>query len=160
MRLVQPTMLQLLTLTAQARPDEIEQYEALVAREWNVDDVANDHYNRIGVKFCLTTDDGTPVAAGGWDPIIDGVWQSWMVGTMDQWGRHWRSITKASRRVMDRLEESGARRLQTNALASRAAACQWYVKGLKMQPEGVMRGFGMNGEDVAMFARVKEGANG
>ena len=159
MILVQPTMLHLLHLCSQARPDEIAQYEALVGRRWDIDAVAVDHYNRIGVKFALLAPDGMPIAAGGWDPIIPGVWQSWMVGTMDNWDRHWRSLTKATRHVMDVLMDDGARRLQTNALASRTAACRWYEKGLKMRPEGVMHNFGVNGEAVAMYARTRPGGD-
>lgn len=155
MRLAQPTMLDLLRLAADARPDEIAQYEALTGREWNVDAVANEHYNRVGLKFVLVGVDGAPVVAGGYDLIIPGVWESWMIGTMDNWRLHWLPITRAARRIMDRLLADGARRLQTEALASRTGACDWYTHGLKMTPEGVRKGFGMNGEDVALFARTR-----
>lgn len=156
MILTQPTLADLMMLSGEARPDEIEQYEAIVGRAWDRDTVAVGHYNRDGVKFLLAdAATGQPVCAGGWDPAGPDVWQSWMVGTMTNWDQHWRSITKASRLVMQRLFDAGARRLQTNALASRVAACRWYERGLLMQREGVMRGYGVNGEDVAMFARLR-----
>lgn len=162
MRLRTASLYDLLYLANDARADEREQWEALTGRPWDVEEVANDHYNRGGLKFTLVDAVGSPpIAAGGWQELIPGVWQSWMIGTADNWATRWRAITKASRRVMDDLEQNlGARRLQTSALASRALACAWYVRGLKMQPEGIMRGFGMGGEDVAMFARVKEQARG
>lgn len=155
MLLTRPRLVDLMMLAERARPDEIAQYEALVGRQWDRDEVAVGHYNRDGVKFLLTTPDGSPVCAGGWDLIGPDVWQSWMVGTMDDWRAHWRAITKGSRIVMKGLFDAGARRLQTNALASRVEACEWYTRALLMQREGTMRGYGVNGEDVAMFARLK-----
>jgi hypothetical protein len=160
MRLVTPTMLDLLRLAAAARPDEIAQYEALVGEKWNVDQVANGHFNRSGVKFTLVDDSDNPIVAGGYDMVGPQVWQSWMIGTSASWDAHWRSITKATRFLMDDLLANGARRLQTSALADRAMACKWYVKGLKMTPEGIMRGYGVNGEDVATFARLRERTDG
>ena len=57
---------------------------------------------------------------------------------------------------MQGLFDAGARRLQTGALASRTKAHEWYVRGLKMKPEGVCEGFGLGGEDMATFVRLKE----
>ena len=153
--LVRPTMIDILSLCSNARSDEIEQYEALIG-PWNMDDAASAFFTSDGVKFALVNDDDIAVCVGGWDHVIPGVWQSWMVGTDDYWQKYWRSITKYTLRVMEGLFNDGARRLQTGALASRTRACEWYTRGLKMKPEGICRGFGLNGEDMATFARVKE----
>ena len=157
--IAKPTVLDLLLLCNQARPDEIMQYEALVGKEWVTEEVAVDFFVRDGTKFVLLEGD-KPICAGGYDLIIPGVWHSWMVGTMENWDTHWRSITKYSRRVMDGLFEEGARRLQTCVLAERKKACEWYVRGLKMQFEGSMRNFGSNGETMDMYARIREIGNG
>lgn len=157
MKIVQPTLCDMLQLCAQARDDEREQYAAFRGLAWDAETVAVELFQKPGLKFALIQDSGDLVVMGGWDPVLEGVWQSWMVGTDAGWKAHWRSITKASRKIMDELfQNGGARRLQTNALASRAAACDWYVKGLKMEPEGIWRSFGLNGEDVASFARLNE----
>ncbi len=155
MKVGNPSLLDILQLCAKAREDERRQYEALVG-PWDAEEVAAWNFRRPGVKFALYTDDFTPVCAGGWDQIAPGVWQDWMVGTDDGWCQHWRTITRESRRVIEKLFEAGARRVQIHALASRSLACRWYEKGLGMRREGTLRGYGMNGEDVAMFARVKE----
>lgn len=155
MNLYEPTLMDILMLCSNARPDEIEQYEALIG-PWDMDDAANGFYNRAGIKFSLVNDDNISICAGGWDEIIPGVWQSWMVGTEQYWERYWRSITKYSLRTMQGLFDMGARRLQTNALASRTKACEWYMRGLKMHPEGVCKSFGLGGEDMATFVRLKE----
>ena len=154
-RLCEPTIYDILKLCSNARDDEIEQYEALIG-PWNIDDATNGFYNRPGIKFALVNDDNIAICVGGWDHVIPGVWQSWMVGTNDYWDRYWRSITKYSLRTMDGLFRDGARRLQTGALASRTRACEWYVRGLKMHPEGICEGFGLKGEDMATFAKLKE----
>ncbi len=155
MTLARPTILDLLHLCHNARPDEIVQYEALTGNEWTTAFVANEIYNQPGLKFVVLRDD-VPIVAGGYRPLIAGVWDSWMVGTMADWETHWRSITKFSRKVMELMfEENGARRLQTCALASRTKTCEWYVRALKMQQEGILRGFGVGGEDVAMFSRIR-----
>lgn len=154
MILAKPTMLDLLQLASRARPDEIVQWEALTDTAWDIDEVANCHFNRRGVKYVLLDGD-RPVVAGGYELVGPQVWQSWMIGTMADWGAHWFAITRHTKRFMDDLLTSGARRLQTNALASRTEAHHWYTKGLGMQSEGVMRNYGANGEDVAMFSRIK-----
>jgi hypothetical protein len=149
-----PTLGDLMLLCSKARPDEIEQYEALVGEEWDTEKVAVDHWQRPGVKFVLVAD-GKPIVAGGFDPVIPGVLQSWMVGTMDTWESHWRSITKYSRRIMDELLESGARRLQTCVLTSRYETCEWYKRGLKMEFEGTFRRYGAHGESMDLYARIR-----
>lgn len=147
----------LLYLCERMRPDEIEQLRAFFPGfdgEYDGETVAKMFIQKSGPAFTLLDSEGTPVCAGGWESIAEGVMQSWMVGTMAGWEQHWRSITKGSRWLMDSLLANGIRRLQTNALASRTEACRWYVDGLKMKPEGVWRGFGRQGQDVAFFSRL------
>jgi len=159
MKLVQPSMMDLLRLCYDARQDEIEQYESLIG-PWDYEEAAIAFHHRVGLKFGLMNNEGEVVCAGGWDPVIPGVYQSWMVGTDENWKRYWRSITKHSRIVMDALMKDGARRLQTGALASRTRACDWYVRGLKMQYEGTCKNFGFKGEDMVTFVRLQETLDG
>jgi hypothetical protein len=149
------TELDILFLFPRMRADEQDQLDAFY-------DFADERearrffLNKTGPAFTLFDEGRMPVVCGGWESVAEGVMQSWMICREDAFERHWRSITKASRWLMDELLARGVRRLQTNALASRTAACQWYVDGLKMRQEGVWRKFGRGGEDVACFARVAE----
>lgn len=156
MILVEPTLADVLRMAVGARADERAQWTAVTGDEWDADRIAVDHFTRAGIKYALV-DESTneAIVVGGYSMIGPQVWQSWMIGTPENWEAHWFAITKHTRRVMDGLLKSGARRLQTTALASRERAIHWYTKGLGMQQEGVMRGFGVNGEDVAIFARLK-----
>lgn len=137
------------------RQDEREQYCILSCEdEYNADRAAAYFMTLPGHKFTALGNDGLPAAAGGYQEIYPGVWQSWMVGTEEGWKEQWRSITKGCRWLADFLFAHGARRLQTNCLAHRSQAIAWYTNGLKMRPEGLKKRYGRNGEDLAEFARV------
>lgn len=153
----QCTMLDLLRLCNSLRQEEIEQYLALsFAHEYDHEVVANGFYNRPGPKFTIEVG-GAPVCSGGYEEVAPGVWQSWMVGTDESWLKHGLSITRGSRWVMSRMFDSyGARRLQTNGLAERELACEWYERGLGLKAEGTWRAFGRNGEDVAAYSILRE----
>lgn len=99
--------------------------------------------------------DNLPAAAGGFEPVAPGVWQAWMVGTEEGWAEQWRALTKATRWLMDELFMAGAHRLQTCAITSREKAMHWFEKSLGMQPEGVWHGYGLKGESIAHFARLR-----
>lgn len=141
-------------LCERMREDELEQLDAFF--DLDGAEIPRFFLSKSGPMYTLVDDDGRPLVCGGWESVADGVMQSWMVGCDDAWTTHWRSITKASRWIMDELLARGVRRLQTNALASREAACEWYQRGLLMKPEGIWRKFGRQGQDVACFARVAE----
>lgn len=154
-----PNLVDILIVARDAREDEKQQYKILTGRDWDSDYVATEGFNKAGVKFVFL-DDNKPFCVGGWEPVVDGVWQSWMIGNMDYWESHWRTITKLCRQTMQIMFDDGARRLQTYVLESRTKTCDWYVRGLKMQPEGVFRNFGMNGEDMALYSRIRDQVRG
>jgi hypothetical protein len=154
MKLVKPSLHHLLYLADRAAPDEIAQYEAFVGLEWDPGDVAASLHRRPGVSFVLLGDDNLPVAAGGYTPVVNGTWESWMLVPESGW-THVKSITREARAFGDRMLAESANRLETLVLSSRATARVWYERGLGMQAEGVKRGYGANGEDAVMYARVK-----
>ena len=156
-RVVKTRPLDILFVAQNMRPDEIEQLIAIRDVEgYDPDETAVWFMNKLGPKFTLLDKNGLPICVGGYEPVLPGVWQSWMLGTMEAWETDWRSITKACRWLAEELFLAGARRLQCNALASRTAACEWYVRSLKMTPEGVWRKFGLQGQDIACFSRLAE----
>lgn len=138
------------------RADEIEQFLALAGLDrYDPQFAARNFAVKPGHKFTVLQRDGLPAASGGYEEVAPGVWQSWMVGTDAGWAEQWRSITKATRWLMEGLLDLGARRLQTNCLASRTRTIEWYQRGLGLEPEGIWRKFASNGADVACFARVR-----
>lgn len=150
-----PTLRDLIVLCSQMRPDEIEQYLALTGAEtFDFERAAVGMYSIPGVKFVLTNASGQLLVAGGFEEVRPRVWRSWMTGTMDAWSGHWRSITEASRFVMDCLFEDGAQRIETWALADRAGACRWYEQGLRMSRDGVLPNYAADGRDVVIYSRT------
>lgn len=108
-----------------------------------------------GFAFTVLCDDNLPAAAGGFHPIGAGVWQAWMAGTEQGWAEQWRSMTKATRWLMERIFETGAHRMQTSAITSRVKAIEWFERSLGFKPEGVFRHYGIRGEDIANFSRLR-----
>lgn len=158
-RLTAPTLQDLVVLCAQMRPDEIAQWHALVdpdcylpSGRFDFEKAAVLLYQLPGLKFSLFCGN-TLVVAGGYFDNGNGVYRSWMVGTMETWQKHWRSITEAANFVMECMLEDGIRRLETLALSSRTLTGRWYTKGLKMTEEGVLRAYGTNGENVTVYSR-------
>lgn len=159
--LANPSMVDLLKLCCNPIEEEVEQYIEMTGQDWVVDEVACDLYTKDGMKFVLLDDDNEPIAAGGFDPVIPGVWQSWMLTTPAAWTTHGLAVTKQTRKVMDRLFEPSelgyrVRRVQTMALASREKACKWYEKGLRMTLESISKQFGTSGKDFACYTRLRE----
>lgn len=118
--------------------------------------------NMSGVGFFMVDKAGSPYCVGGYspDPFMPGVWQSWMASTQAGWDGHWRDITKATRWLIAQLLDGGARRLETNCLASREKAQEWYVDFLGMKPEGERRGYCANGESLRLFGITQEDWHG
>lgn len=150
---ITPSLPVLSYLCERARPDEVEQYRELTFGEYDPEAAAVAFW-RAG-KWALAVADsrGVPAAAGGFEEVQPGVWQSWMVGTPEGWARCWVDIHRATRFLIERLVDSGlAHRLQTTALAKRSEACQWYER-LGLTLEGTMRGYSASGLDVVMYGR-------
>lgn len=150
------TLFDLLALCADMRPDEIEQYLALTgAAEYDYEVAAAGMWAIPGPRFLLVDETGDRLVAGGFEHVGNGVYRSWMVGTMSAWESRWRSITEGTRFVMDNMIEDTASVIETQALASRTMARKWYERGLGMQCEGVLRSRGAAGQDIVVYSRVR-----
>lgn len=138
------------------RPDEREQFTAFTGMDdYNPNVAARAWILTGGLAYTLIDRDGRPFALGWFEQIRPGVWETSGIGTPEGWARHWRAITKESRRRMAALFAGGAHRIQIVALASRTEAHGWYERGLQMQREGVLRGYCANGADAVIYARTR-----
>ncbi len=137
------------------RPDEIAQFKAFTGvPDYNPDVVARALIASPGPQFVLVDRDNLPVAVGGFEPIAPGVFETWGIGTLTGWGKHWRAITKQSRRQMERVFAAGAHRIQIISLASRVEAHHWYRHGLGMAFEGTLTSYCADGSDAVIHART------
>lgn len=154
-RLGTPIVQDFAYIAAHMRSDEVQQYLALTGLPEYVSDVAaRSLIASTGSQFVMVDRGNMPVLVGGFCPVRDGVFEGWLAGTEDGWEHHWRAMTKVCRGLMDDLLASGARRIETFALASRTQAHEWYERSLLMQREGVLRGYFADGQDAVVFSRV------
>lgn len=149
-----PKLIDFLQVCSRLPEDEREQYEAFTGEKFDPEYVAAVYSLRPGPAWVGVVD-GTPIAVAGFDMIRPGVWQDWMFSTPDAWTAHWREVTKLVRRTMGLMLQEGAHRLQCVSLASRIHAHRWY-RPLGLELEGTLRGYGVNGEDALMFARLRK----
>lgn len=157
LRAVAPIVEDITFLTRQMRPDEIQQHMAAYGdAEWNPDVAVRRFLSTPGPCWAFVGEDGLPVAAGGFAPLRPGVYEAWLIGTMERWSTHWRPMTRLFRRMChDMLKDGHAHRVQITALASRTAAHEWYERGLGMQWEAHLSGFCADGQDAIIFAITK-----
>jgi hypothetical protein len=148
-----PTLADFYMVCHKLPEDEIEQAEAFTGRAFDPEAAAAAYYLRDCPKWVIAADDG-PIVIGGFEMLRPGVWQDWLFSTPAAWDQHWRSVTKMCKRAMDAMLRTDAHRLQCVSLASRIHAHRWY-RPLGLQLEGTLHGYGVNGEDALMFARLR-----
>lgn len=156
-RLARPMLQDFAYLAARLPESEQAQWCAATgAAEFDADACARDFAKAGPLQWVLLGPDNLPLYACGGNEVAPGVLQTWALGSEAGWKAHGRAITKATRRLIDAMLEEGYRRVQTVAHADRRDAHVWYMRGLGMKHEGVLRKANADGSDAAMFARVKE----
>lgn len=149
------TLVDALLVCAELPADERLQYEAFVGRPYGAEDAACSAFAAPGLKWTIVADTGQPLVVGGFIQLRAGVWQDWLHSTPAAWApRYWPAVTRLCRRTMDTLLQTEAHRLQCVSLADRTRAHAWY-RPLGLEYEGVLRGYGANGQDAKMFARTR-----
>lgn len=162
MRLAAPLLQDYVYIANRMRPDEIAQFLSVAGLSEYEPDIAARSFAAIpGVAHALIDDAGYPVLLGGHEEVRPGVWQGWLMGTMEGWERHGFAISRVCRRLQDRLMESEhCHRVQLYATADRKPAHVWYERALGMTYEGTHRAYFADGSDALCFARVKEARHG
>ena len=149
-----PKLFDFLQVCHRLPSDEKEQYEAFSGEAYDPEKIAAIVSLRDGPGWVIVAE-GKPIVVAGYAMIRPGVWQDWLLSTPEAWTTHWRGVTKICRRAMDAMLRSEAHRLQCVSLASRIHAHRWY-RPLGLVQEGVLHGYGVNGEDAIMFARLRD----
>ena len=157
-RLALPILEDYAYIARRMREDEQEQFCAFAGLDtYNPDVAARAYAATPGPQFVLVDGQGYPAVVAGFEPVRPGVYAAWQSSTADAWAGHWRTITKVTRRTIDRMLATDAHRIELAALATRTAAHEWYERGLGLRPEGVLRAYGANGADAVLFAKTREG---
>jgi hypothetical protein len=152
--LTNPTLLDYLKVCFKMPEDERAQLEAFTGEPYDVDGAAIGNFTALGPKWGIYVDE-EPIIVGGFVQQRPGVWRDFMLTTPEAWEKHWFSVTRISRRIMDAmLISKQAHRLECISLASRERAFPWY-KVLGYNREGTLYGFCANGADAVIFSRVQ-----
>jgi len=109
--------------------------------------------------LCWTLTEGSrrwdrPLACGGIEPLGHGRWSGWLYAA-DLNPRSWSMVRRAFRLM---IAETRARRVEIAVRASPIAGVGWaahdYAAALGLSREGVMRGWGPDGQDYVLYAGV------
>ena len=136
---------------------EREQHEEMQKLMPNVDPLvfAEGTLRSPGVAHVFLGAGGAPYCIGGFQLTSNGVATSWMFSTPER-SEHMLEITRVSRRTIAHLFRNGIHRVQTFKLASYTRAHEWY-RTLGLREETRFRKFTPDGEDLIVFARLREG---
>lgn len=116
--------------------------------------LADELYDRGGLKWVGYYKD-EPAAMIGAMPLYPGVWGLFGFGT-DNWQKIWRPMTVFARKtMMPAVKSSGAHRAHCASPVGHDETHKW-LRFLGAEQEAVLRGYGKNGEDFALFAWTKE----
>lgn len=149
-----PFLIDFIKVCAKMPQDEREQLEAFTGEPYDIDGAAVGNFTAPGPKWVIKVDD-EPIIVGGFVPQRPGVWRDFLLTTPEAWDKHWFSVTRICRRVMDAMLLSGqAHRLECITPASREKAFKWY-RVLGYNKEGLHPGYCANGADAVSFARVR-----
>lgn len=157
LRVAAPILDDFAHIARRMRPDEIEQFLAFTGESEYRSDVAARALAMMtsGPTYAFVGRDAMPVVVCGFAQERPGVYEAWMAGTLEGWSAHGMGITRLCRRLIDGLLASLAHRVQVTALASRTQAHDWYVRGLGMELEALLRGYAASGADAIVFAKVR-----
>lgn len=154
LRLARPVLEDFAYIAKRMRPDEIAQFLAVSGlREYDADIAARAYAMTAGPTFALIDAHNMPVILGGFVPKRRGVFEAWLAGSMDAWGKHWFRITRECVRQMDNLLTLNAHRIEVCALASRVDTHAWYER-IGFRREGTLTAYCADGQDAIMFART------
>lgn len=135
--------------------DEVRQFEAMSGQKYDADEAAISCHMASGPKWVMLSEEGKPLAIGGYSPVRPGVWQSWMLVPESSWESHGTEVTEHVNTVRKQMQEQ-AHRLQTYVLSDRAKARAWYGR-IGLEHEGTLRAFGANGEDFELYSTMGTG---
>lgn len=157
-QVVFPTVMDIYHVASRMRDEEVAQYLAATGLPaYDPDECTRRVLSQMGeFSFGLLDADGMPIVVGGYIETREKCFTSWMMGSEESWQKHWRTITKVSRRTMDALLNEGrAQRISDYSLRARNKAQDWYKGGLGLEFSHVERKWYANGEDANCYIKLR-----
>jgi hypothetical protein len=100
---------------------------------------------------CAMVENDQPVMIGGVVPVWPGRGLAWFAAAPDPLLAHWLRAARFTRSLLASLPQ---RRIETTISANYPEGCRW-AEALGFDREGLMRGFGEDGKDFWLYARIK-----
>jgi hypothetical protein len=103
---------------------------------------------------CGTKEDG-PIAIFTYTPVRPNVWSFGMFAT-DKFGKIGTQLTRLIiKRIITAIDSTGAHRVECQSIEGYDEVHKW-LQFLGLKKEGLIKGFGRNGENFIGFAYVKD----
>jgi hypothetical protein len=141
-----------------ATEDQQEHFIAMTGQAWDIDSVALGGFQTVGPKWSIHID-GSPVAVGGFAQQREGVYRDWFIFTPEAFTpANYRTTTRICRRLMDRVLQSIAHRVECVVPFSRVEGSPkldlWY-RLLGYKKEAQLSRYCASGDDAVCYARVR-----
>lgn len=138
--------------------DERKQFEALSLASYDGPSAAAALLMSPGPKFAVVTEEDQCIVVTGATFERQGVWRVWFLATHTAWDSYGEEVTNISTGLMQMMfEDFGAHRLEVVCKADRAKARRWYERHLGLSFEGVLRAYGADKSDFALYSYTRSG---
>lgn len=138
--------------------DEREVWEAMTGEPYQPDEATTMAFKFPGMHWIVVTEEGIPLAAGGFIRQRRGVFRTWFFAVPSAWD-HGADLTALVKGVIQQLLNEGlAHRVETVTLLSRRRARKWYEQ-LDLKEESTLRGYTVTGEDAVMYVATRNVEN-
>lgn len=149
-----PTLLDTMIVCNGLPEDEIMQIQAFTGCQYDAEAFACESWSSRGPKLAIVNEQNEALVVGGFIPQRPGVYRSWFLARGAAWERG-AEVTQVTHALVQSCLDSGAHRLETLCLASRAKAQRWYTR-VGLQKESTLHKFGAGGEDAVLYVATRE----
>jgi hypothetical protein len=153
------TLMDIMHVACNLRSDEWEQIQKFGGAH-DIDAVVVHAMALPGPRWAYADESNPNLAlmVGGCAPVRKGVYQSWCLVSKLAWKTHGHAVTEAVAERVQFMLDSGAHRIETLCLASRANAQRWYTTiGLRF--ESTLKSFCVDGSDAVMYVATRGSAD-
>jgi len=153
MKLARPNLAQLLYLAQNMTSAEVAEHVALTGDDFDPEALAIRCHSYNGPAHVFVAG-GKPYYVGGFTLTTPHTAAAWSIAT-DECEKHVLEMTRIGRRIVHGVLDAGVHRIQMTCLESRTMARRWY-EALGAVHEATLRGVGAGGENLVVYAIVKE----
>ena len=111
------------------------------------------YYREYPIVFAYTVDNN-PLAIWGANVFWEGVCETYAFFTNKAVNEYKVTVSREAKKYMEYLHRLGFRRIQATVQMSNPTSLKWH-KWLGFKEEGIMRKYGIDGDDYIMMSRIQ-----